>query len=154
MFTRLFIFVPIFVFLSGCASLDHNPEGRLIREVDASLSDIRAVANAILPVGQRSISSNGREMLSKHFIIGEDRYKPALDSTLRYFALITVLGDRRPYDVQVLVTIEKRVLRGNQFTMAAIGYDRNLAKELELKFRQELTKRREDRNIIDDFRVF
>jgi hypothetical protein len=29
-----------------------------------------------------------------------------------------------------------------------------LARELEYKLRQELSKRREDRNIIDDFRVF
>jgi hypothetical protein len=29
-----------------------------------------------------------------------------------------------------------------------------LARELEYKIKQELAKRREDRNIIDDFRVF
>lgn len=140
--------------LVGCVNLERNPAGLIINQVDASLSDIRAVVSAILPVGQRSISSNGRELLSKHFIISEDRYKPALDSTLRYFAQFKVLGDRRPYDVEILVTVEKRVLKGNQFIMAPVGFERTLAKELEVKFRQELIKRREGRNIIDDFRVF
>jgi hypothetical protein len=142
------------MFVAGCATLEVNPDSLLIKEVDASLTDLRAAASNSLPVGQRSISQNGRELLSKMFIIDKDRYKPAADSSLRYYAQFKILGDRRPYDIEILVFTEKRVLRGNQFVYAMVGHDRTLAKELEQKFRLELTKRREDRNIIDDFRVF
>jgi hypothetical protein len=52
------------------------------------------------------------------------------------------------------VSHEKRVLRGNAFDYVIVGHDVQLAKELEAKLRAELARRREDRNIIDDFRVF
>ncbi len=54
----------------------------------------------------------------------------------------------------IFVTQERRVMRGNQYNYVIEGYDFKLAKELERLFRQELAKRREDLNIIDDFRVF
>lgn len=125
-----------------------------MRDIDASLSDIRAVVGAILPIGLRAVSPNGRELVSKHFVVSKDRYKAAADAIERYYAQVTVLGDRRPYDVEILVAHEQRVLRGNAFVYVIAGYDYDLARELEVKVRQELTKRREDRNIIDDFRVF
>jgi hypothetical protein len=135
--------------------LSNNRNALLVNDIDWPLAELRTVAASILPVGQRAISPNGRELLSKHFILeGARGYKPAGDATERYFASVLILGVRRPYDVEILVTLERRVLRGNQFTYIVDGYDYKLAKELERKFRQELTKRREDLNIIDDFRVF
>jgi hypothetical protein len=149
-------FTLILVFLSGCSTLrGHHPEALLIEEVDWPISEIRQVAGALLPAGQRAVSPNGREMQSRHFL--PDRqggYRPAGDALERYFAHIMILGDRRPYKVEILVTHEKRVLRGNNFTYVITGYDKRLARELERKIRAELTKRREDRNIIDDFRVY
>ena len=64
------------------------------------------------------------------------------------------MGDSRPYAVEVFVTREKRVLRGDDFTYAVVGHDSRLAKELAARIQEQLSKRREDRNIIDDFRVF
>jgi len=135
--------------------MGNNRNAIIVRDVDWPLGELRAVVGSVLPVGQRAISPNGRELLSKHFILeGTRGYKAAGDATERYYAAILILGDRRPYDVEILVTLERRVLRGNQFTYIVEGYDSRLAKELERKFRTELTKRREDLNIIDDFRVF
>ena len=48
----------------------------------------------------------------------------------------------------------ERVLRQTGFDFVATGHDVQLAREIEYKLREELAKRREDRNIIDDFRVF
>ncbi len=105
-------------------------------------------------MGVRTVSPNGREFLSKYFVIGEKEYKPADDALDRYYVQIIVLGDRRPYDIEISATREKRVLRGEDFTYVVTGHDRRLAKELVTQLREQLTKRREDRNIIDDFRVF
>jgi hypothetical protein len=141
--------------LSGCATALGNRNAMKVQDIDWPLAELRAAASSVLPVGQRAISPNGREILSRHFLLeGARGYKPAGDATERYFASIKILGDRRPYDIEILVTLERRVLRKNQFTYVIEGFDARLAKELERKFRSELTKRREDLNIIDDFRVF
>lgn len=140
----------------GCATLQgHHPEALLIEEVNWPLTEIRQVITGLLPGGPRAVSPNGRELQSRHFLVDRNGgYKEAADALERYFAHILILGDRRPYSVEILVTHEKRVLRGNQFTYVVTGYDKRLAKNLERKMRAELTKRREDRNIIDDFRVY
>lgn len=126
-----------------------------MKDIEASLGDIRAAVVAALPVGHRTVSSNGREILSKHFLVsGGGNFRPAGDALDRYYAQITILGDRRPYDIEIVVAHEKRVLRGETFTYAIDYYDMVLAKDLAKKLERELAKRREDRNIIDDFRVF
>ena len=143
-----------FLFLMvGCAPF--NPRAIRLKEINLPVKEIRIAAINAVPLGHRAISPNGREILSKHFILGPGRtYRPAGDSEIRYFAQILILGDRQPYDVELLVTQEKRVLKGSHFTYKITGDDPRLAKNLEERLRTELTKRREDRNIIDDFRVF
>jgi hypothetical protein len=123
-------------------------------EVEAALTEIRTVVGAVVPVGLRGVSPNGREMFSRHFIITKDRYKPAADALERYYAQITILGDRRPYDIEILVVHEKRVLRDDRFTYVISGYSQDLARELVQNIRKELSKRREERNVVDDFRVY
>lgn len=142
--------------LAGCSTLlGNNKHALKITAVDWSLSEIRSSIGTIIPAGQRTMTPNGREMVSRHFVLDRQKnFKAAGDATERYFAQFAILGERRPYDVEILVTQEKRVLRGNEFVYLVTGYDSRLAKELEKRLRTELTKRREDRNIIDDFRVF
>lgn len=123
-------------------------------EVEAALTEIRTVVGAVVPVGLRGVSPNGREMFSRHFIVTKDRYKPAADALERYYAQITILGDRRPYDIEILVVHEKRVLRDDRFTYVISGYSQDLARELVQNIRKELSKRREERNVVDDFRVY
>ena len=151
-----FVFIVLSGLSSGCAhQMGANRSALRIKSVDRPLGELRALVTDFLPVGLRARSPNGREFLSRHFVV-ESRgvYKDAGDAVDRYFAQVLVLGDRRPYDVEILVTKEKRVLRGNQFSYAIVGFDTRLAKELEKSLLSELTKSREDSNIIDDFRVF
>ena len=141
--------------LVGCAVLQGKPKSFVIKDIEASLGDIRSAVVASFPIGSRSVSSNGREMVSKHFLIsGNGSVRPAGDALERYFAQITILGDRRPYNVEIVVAHEKRVLRGENFTYVIDYYDTVLARDISRKLEEELAKRREDRNIIDDFRVF
>jgi hypothetical protein len=144
------------VFLCACVSLGvRSPAySRVIHEVDWPLHDLSSLVAYELPTGLRTTSENGREFYSKHFVLDGPKYKDAGDAVDRYFATVTVLGDSRPYDLEIFVTREKRVLRDTGFDYVATGHDVQLARELEYKLRQELAKRREDRNIIDDFRVF
>lgn len=143
------------VLLQGCATIAASRHTARIKGVDWPLGELRSLAASMLPVGPRGQSGNGREIVSKHFVLeGKRDYKPSGDATERYFATVFILGDRRPYNLEILVTSEKRVLKGNQFTYVIDGYDTRLAKELEQRLQAELTKRREDLNIIDDFRVF
>jgi hypothetical protein len=151
---RRSILLPLFGLLAGCAMMELNPHSRVIKAVDSSLIEIRSLAATQLPTGQRSISSNGREMLSGYFIVEGGRFKPAKESANRYYVQFIILGDRRPYDVSVLVTHERRTVRGEEPTFVVVGYDDRLTQEIESKLRRELTKRREERNIIDDFRVY
>lgn len=141
--------------ITGCANLEKRPESIRLSAVESSVSDLRAAIVASFPVGHRSVSSNGREILSKHFLVsGGGRFRAAGDALDRYYAQVVILGDRRPYDVVVTVAHEKRVLRGDTFTYVIDYYDTVLARDLGKRIEQELAKRREDRNIIDDFRVF
>lgn len=100
------------------------------------------------------MSSNGRELRSLPFVVGKNDYKDGDKANDRFVLVITILGDSRPYDVEVSVVHERKILRQGLPTNVAIGYDDGLTRELYNKLQVELTKRREDRNIIDDFRVY
>jgi hypothetical protein len=142
--------------LAGCETMGINSpkHARVIKNVDWPLQDLSSLVAYELPTGLRTTSANGREFYSKHFVLDGPKYKLAGDAVDRFTAMITVLGDSRPYDIEIIVTHEKRVLRSSGFDYVEVGHDMMLARELEYKLKQELAKRREDRNIIDDFRVF
>lgn len=145
------------VFVAGCSSLQakRRVESFKVRELESSVSDIRAVISSVIPIGVRNVSGNGREIFSKHFLMTDgNRYRPANDAVERYYVQFIILGDRRPYDLEIIVAHEKRVLRGDNFVYVIDYYDKVLARDLAHAIQDELAKRREDRNIIDDFRVF
>ena len=125
-----------------------------IENIEMPLITLQHLASAVVPIGVANTSSNGREFNSQMFILDQGSYKPAGDSPMRYWARVTVKGSARPYAMEVFVTREKRVLRGEDHIFAEAGHDQRLAKEIADKIRDQLSKRREDRNIIDDFRVF
>jgi hypothetical protein len=152
---RRLIALTLFLIPLGCASIGRNRAAVVVEEIDWPIAEIRTVIGQVLPVGVRAMSPNGHEILSRHFVLDrQGRPVPANDAIKRYYTQILILGDRRPYNIEILVTQEERALRGNQFTYVISGYDTRLAKQLESRLRSELTKRREDRNIIDDFRVY
>ncbi len=145
------------VFATACSSLARLETPKYasrIEKIEMPLQSLQQLVVGSLPVGLSGASSNGREFTSVNFILDQGMYKAARDALDRYWARILVLGDSRPYAVEVFVTREKRVLRGDDFTYAVVGHDSRLAKELAARIQEQLSKRREDRNIIDDFRVF
>jgi len=70
----------------------------------------------------------------------------------RAYAEVLILGDRRPYRVDTRVIREKwhRSLK----KYVTVGLDKELTHKFAGQIREALANRREDRNVIDDFRAF
>jgi hypothetical protein len=152
---RLFIVLVVLVNV-GCAALNpFGPPSVKIKNVTGAVSEIRSIVSSLFPEGVKSVSSNGRELTTKPFVfLADGSLKPYVQGADRYYAFITVLGDRRPYDLDVVVFQEKRVLRNGDAQFEPGGTDIRWAEVIAKKVQAELAKRRDDRNLIDDFRVY
>lgn len=133
--------------LNGCST----PGAHKLGGFELPLTDIQQAVLSELPLSNRSVSSNGREMVSNYFIFKNGKIEAPGISSVRYSLKVIVLGDRRPYSIQTLVSVEKRSGRGEY---SVTGHDLRLAKIFALRIQTRLTKRPNDRNVIDDFRVF
>lgn len=135
-----------FLFVCGCASAVRIDTRKV------SLNEVVKIVESNLPAGRRSVSSNGRTFLSNYFVRGkEGEFTPANNAPIRHYARIVVLGDRRPYTIEVEVITEKRET-GGQYDH--FKYDEGLARVISRRIEKQLYQRREDRNIVDDFRIF
>lgn len=123
--------------------------GEIVDGSERSLPDIRTAIFATM--GEpRSKSSNEREYLSVYF---SRKKQPNFDpekSKERAYAKMTILGDRRPYEVEVGVFLEERV----DGAYEEVGLDEDLSIQIATEFKKALQKSRDQRNIIDDFRAF
>ncbi len=138
-------FLAIILLLAGCRT-----GGVILRETPSSLSETRRVVVGI--IGEpRDMSRNGRELISHYFDKKNKRIEKPDSVQERYFAMITILGDRRPYDVQVEVFVQTRE-DGEEFSSPDRDDDR--AATMAEKIRQSLNQSRDTRNVIDDFRSF
>ncbi len=134
-----------FVFLiAACAS-----QGYRITDQNMALADVKkSVESAI---GEpREVSRNQRVYLTQYFSRKPDPKFDPEKSRERLYAKVSVLGDRRPYDVEVEVIVEER--EGSQYIPVAT--DMTEAKKLGKEIRIKLNQSRDDRNVIDDFRAF
>ena len=93
---------------------------------------------------------NGRELTSGYFTPA-DWEEDATDKSERAYAKVLILGSGRPYRIDVHVFREKRSKAG---AYAKTGEDHKLTNTLVERLKEALADRREDRNIIDDFRVY
>jgi len=131
---------------TGCSSgpvLKNRP--------DQSLAEIKQSLDRALPRGMRQQSTNGREFLSNYFSTKGDFDEDAGDRPERAYAHVLILGDRRPYRTEVRVYRERRdkkgIYRGKKL-------DQGLSRRLLGRLQEALSKGRDDRNVIDDFRAF
>lgn len=143
---RAIIFL-IFNFILGCTTT-----GSLtIDNLQVSIGDLQKLVTSQLPLGLRQQSQNGREFSSEYFVVKQGDYVQAVSSARRNYAKISILGDRRPYNLEIIVFAEERDGSGQY---RVVKYDEGMARVISRRIEQALHKRREDRNIIDDFRVF
>ena len=130
--------------LCGCESL------ATIDDIDKPLQVARSTIKESLPGGPRKVSENGREYDSNYFAPKGPFDVDGSSGTFRETAHVVVLGAGRPYSITVEVFIEKRDGRSYE----VIGRDSARTKELVRRIRTGLSNRREDRNMIDDFKPF
>lgn len=138
------IIVLLGLLLQACAT-----DGHLVRNSDRSMKEIRTAFVAV--AGEpRKESANKRTFESEYFPRNPDNNFKANKARERLFGRFVILGDMRPYDVQVEVVIEVRTPDGYE----EVGVDEALSHELANSLKKELIKSSEGRNVIDDFRPF
>jgi len=147
--SKVFALLTLFA-IAGCGTSG----GVKINDLDRALLDLQGIAEKSMPLGLRKTSPNGREFFSNYFVTEKRKFKPAEKLPHRMYAHILVLGDRRPYTMQIIVHKEKAATGRGASGFEDAGMDQGIAKVIRKRVVQQLTKRREDMNIIDDFRVF
>lgn len=120
-----------------------------VPDQNRSLIDIKKVIVSV--IGEpRSIVNEQRVYLSQYYGRKTDKNFDPLKSKIRQYTRISISGDRRPYDVDVDVIVEQR----NGRVYEEIGTDDREAIAIAKEIKEKLHQGLEDRNVIDDFRVF
>lgn len=143
----------ILLFLFSLVILSCSTRGEVnLGEQRGALSEIQKAVEAHLPGGRARVSSNARTFTSNYFGVKKDgSFEEAPQASPRYRAKVTVYGDRRPYTVGVIVMKEVKDSSGDY---SSRGADEALTRVISRRIQKALHERREDRSIIDDFRVF
>jgi hypothetical protein len=123
----------------------------MIKEVKLSYPTIRTIVVNNLPGGFRKQSENGREIYSGYFL-PNNFYKDGSSAPDRAYVKVTILGEGRPFDVDVRVYLESREQGEREYSDN--GQDDDLAAKVGDRLQKALADRREDRNVIDVFRAF
>lgn len=133
------------LFLMSCQT-----GGVVLRETPLGISETRrAIVSAI---GEpRRVSQNGRELYSQYYSRDNVNIKDPAAVSQRYYTQVIILGDRRPYDIQVVVVNEEKV---DSRRFEVTGQDDGRASQVAENIRKRLNQSRENRNVIDDFRSF
>ncbi|MGE0631333.1 MAG: hypothetical protein AB7O96_02925 [Pseudobdellovibrionaceae bacterium] len=123
-----------------------------MREQPQSLANIKKAIAGSIPGGVRVKSNNGREHSSAFFDIATYELIDDPEAVAeRYYAKVIILGDRRPYSLDVMVIKQKK--QGNQFYDESNIVER-ASKKVASDLRTKLVQSREDTNVIDEFRAF
>ena len=157
---RILKLICLLIIPLGCTTMSLN-------NLDYPLLDIQRGVSNIIPKGVLKISPNGRTYTSKYFdpnTIDAERTTEADEEINRERATViaTILGDRRPYDVEISVVIEqdddgKKTAKNDDFIEGAwssVGADKGLAKYFRERLANYLARLERNKNIIDDFRPF
>lgn len=117
---QLFFFTIVFLFL-GCQT-----PGYFIPDTQLQLPEIRKAVNAV--IGKpRYVSTNGREMVSELHDGKFQPYDEAGKSKIRYQTKVVILGPRRPYEINVLVSQEQFESQTNAYVLR--GIDEGLSRQ-------------------------
>lgn len=114
-----------------------------------ALGDIRRTVTTVIG-DPRMVSPNGYELTSVYMDKKEKPIEHPNEARERFYTKVTILGDRRPYDIRVQTFVEIRTPEGFE----NIGQDDDLAEGWAEKIRKALHESRDKRNFIDDFKAF
>lgn len=141
---RLLVLVS-FMILSSCMTTRYYKND----EIDFSLGEIKQTFFSMVG-NPRLVSENDRELESPYF--SRRKESPYVDgkSPERLYAKLYILGDRRPYTLEIHVFVEKRT--GKEYEQS--DESKEHSERLGLELVNRLTQMKQKRNVIDDFRVF
>ncbi|MBX2988072.1 MAG: hypothetical protein KF802_09265 [Bdellovibrionaceae bacterium] len=144
---RVLFFLSLLIPALWLASCQHR--GAMITETPMGLTEIRRVVVTVIG-DPRVMSKNGYELESAYYDRKEKTLERPNDVRERFYTKVTILGDRRPYDIQVQVPVEVRSDRGYE----TVGEDDRLAQSWAERIKKALHESRDKRNVIDDFKAF
>lgn len=143
-----FLFAVVLVSSSSCTSLSGSYVEK--KGVNASIQGlIKAFDRATN--GLRGKSANGRELVSRYQKPGSNSYENAGSEDVRAYSRLLILGDRRPYTIQVQYVIEERT-KGEGYQSKR--YDDAIARQTLRKVLEFLVNRPDREDFIDDFKAF
>lgn len=129
--------------------------GPLYGPVDKSIVEIRKSIEKAIPVKINFANKDSREYRSVPFVRYGTKIKEATTELQRAYALVYIRGNRRPYTIEVVVAVEEaETPLSIQKTFKVIGYDERIAKIILARLKADLNKRRDDSNLVDDFKAF
>lgn len=135
---------------SACISLQKSGPYAERPSVNASVQGIiKAFDKAA--IGIRGRSPNGRELVSKYHSPTGDGYDYAATNPQRAYSKLRILGERRPYTLQLEYIIEERNASG---AYRIVEYDQSKAQKVLKALMDYLVTRPDREDFIDDFRPF
>lgn len=140
----LFLILFLTLDLTGCKS------GAQLEDVNASLKEIQKAVYIVIGKPRQS-NTDSKEILSQY---RDNKGKPISRPEKvreRVFTVVYILGDRRPYSIQVEVVYEMKNEIGQY---AIIKKDENAAALISNKIKAELAQSRDGQSVLDDFKPF
>lgn len=140
--------VSFLILLFGSGACQHG-KGALIKETPLNISETRMAIVRV--IGEpRHVSENGRELVSNYYDENGVSVVLKKNPDERYYSHVTILGDRRPYDILVEVKMEE--LDDGKYYF--VSNDKKREKRLSQQIQDSLNQSREKRNMFDDFRPY
>lgn len=137
-------------YLFSIALMACQTSGVVLHDTPLNISETRRAI--VMVTGQpRSTSENGREMNSKFYDRKGNPEDVAKLGRERLYTHTTILGDRRPYDIEVEVVVE---IKDQDGVYQVVEKDQGRAEKIAAQIKKALVQSRDNRNIIDDFRPF
>jgi hypothetical protein len=136
----------------GCSST------QTASHLEYPLNSIYSALDNVMKMGIQRSSENRRELTYRPFITKQDPEVKKAGFHDRGVATVLILGDGRPYTLEVSVDIERGKIADKKIKTpieySHDHYDKDLAKKLLGKILDLLDRRQRDNNIIDDFKAF
>lgn len=126
---QLLFFSTVFLFLS-CQT-----PGYFIPDTELQLPEIRKAVNAVIG-NPRFVSTNGRELISEFHDGKFQPYDETGKSKLRYQTKVVILGPRRPYEINVLVSQEQFEIQTKAYVLR--GIDEGLSRKRAILIKKAL----------------
>lgn len=143
------LWLPILLLVNTqCSSVTRG--GVKTSPLTRSLNDLHRAVKSTMRGAIKKRSPNTRTYYSNFHAPGMDINAGVAKRTERGQVVMTITGDRRPYQIIIVYRIETRSDQSFHFS----HYDKGLALKYREKLKEHLASRPEQRDVIDDFRAY